>query len=188
MTGLDVPEDVAVVGVDDDHLICNLSNPPLSSVAVNLGQAGYQAAELLDNLIQGTVRQRRQIVAEALWVVGRRWSNVIATEDRHIAAALRFIRDHARQSIGVDDGSVREAGISQRGWKSVSGERDRALDPQRNPADTAGVHQAVAGGDRTAGGANRRGLRAFAACPSDEHVPPRDGRGLAQFRRRMRIP
>ena len=49
--GLNVPEDVGVVGVDEDRLLCDLANPPLSSVVFNLERAGYQAAELLDGLI-----------------------------------------------------------------------------------------------------------------------------------------
>jgi LacI family transcriptional regulator len=114
LCGLNVPEDVAIVGVDNDHLFGNLSNPPLSSVALNLGKAGYQAAELLDQLIRGQVRRSRQITIEPLWVVTRRSSDVVATADRHVAAALRFIRVHAKEAIGVDD-VVREAGISRRG-------------------------------------------------------------------------
>lgn len=112
--GLNVPDDVAIVGVDDDHLICNLTNPPLSSVAFNLEQAGYRAAELLDGLMSGKVREPRRIMVEALWVASRRSTDVFATEDRHVSAALRFIRDHARESIGVDD-VVRSAGPSRRG-------------------------------------------------------------------------
>jgi LacI family transcriptional regulator len=133
LSGLNVPEDVAVVGVDNDQFVCNLSYPPLSSVGVNLNQAGYQAAELLAGLMRGKVRRPRQVVAEALWVVPRRSSNVIATEDGHVAAALRFIRDHARESIDVDD-MVRQTGISRRGLeirfqqtlaRSIRGEIER---------------------------------------------------------------
>jgi LacI family transcriptional regulator len=112
--GIDVPDDVAVCGVDDDHLICNLTNPPLTSVAFNLEQAGYRAAELLDGLMTGAIVEPRRIMVEARWVVGRRSTDVFATEDRHVAAALRFIRDRARQSVGVDD-VVRHAGPSRRG-------------------------------------------------------------------------
>lgn len=113
LSGLNVPEDVAVVGVDNDHLFGNLSNPPLSSVALNLSKAGYQAAELLDRFIRGKVRKPQRILIEALWVVSRRSSDVIATDDRHVAVALRFIRDQARRPIGVGD-VVQQAGISRR--------------------------------------------------------------------------
>jgi LacI family transcriptional regulator len=112
--GLSVPDDVAVLGVDDDHLICSLANPPLSSVAFNLERAGYRAAELLDGLMTGRLRPPQRITVESLWVVPRRSTDVIATEDRHVAAALRFIRDHARQPIRVGD-VIAEAGPSRRG-------------------------------------------------------------------------
>jgi LacI family transcriptional regulator len=113
LCGLKVPEEVAVVGVDNDHLFGNLSHPPLSSVALNLGKAGYQSAELLDKLIHGTVRKPGQIAIEPLWVVARRSSDFIATDDPHVVMALRFIRDHAKEAIEVGD-VVREAGISRR--------------------------------------------------------------------------
>jgi LacI family transcriptional regulator len=111
--GLQVPDDVAVVGVDEDRLLCDLANPPLSSVALNLERAGYQAAELLAGLISGRVRQPRRILAEAMWVIPRRSTDVLAVEDRDVAAALRFIRDRFRTRIGVDD-VVAEACISRR--------------------------------------------------------------------------
>ena len=53
-------------------------------------------------------------MVEALWVIPRRSTDVIAIEDRNVAAALRFIRDNARRSIGVAD-VVRQAGVSRRG-------------------------------------------------------------------------
>lgn len=108
-----VPDDVAVVGVDDDRLVCSLSNPPLSSVALNLEQAGYQAAGLLDDLMRQTVARPQIIPAEPLRVVARRSTDVIATEDPQVATALRFIRDHARQPIGVRD-VAEQAGASRR--------------------------------------------------------------------------
>ena len=114
LAGLKVPEDVAVVGVDNDHLFGNLSNPPLSSVALNLSKAGYGAAELLDQLIHGKVRKPREVLIDPLWVVPRRSSDVIASDDSHLAAALRFIHQHAKEAIGVKN-VVRQAGISRRG-------------------------------------------------------------------------
>jgi LacI family transcriptional regulator len=114
LAGLAVPDDVAVVGVDDDHVICNLSNPPLSSVVFNLEQAGYRAAELLDGLMAGKICEPQEVVVEPLRVVARSSTEVIATEDRHVARALQFIRDQVRQPIGVDD-VVEAAGISRRG-------------------------------------------------------------------------
>jgi LacI family transcriptional regulator len=117
LAGLRVPDDVAIVGVDDDSLVCNLSNPPLSSIALNLEQAGYRAAEHLDGLMKGTVEESATIMADPLWVVARRSTDVIATEDREVAAALRFIRDFAKRSISVDD-VAEQAGVSRR-WLEI---------------------------------------------------------------------
>jgi len=50
---LTLPEEVAVIGVDNDELLCNLLDPPLSSIALNLEKAGYEAAALLDRLMAG---------------------------------------------------------------------------------------------------------------------------------------
>lgn len=112
--GLRVPDDVAVLGVDEDRLLCELANPPMSSVVLNLERAGYQAAELLDGLMAGHVKRPQRIPVEALWVIPRRSTDVVAIEDRHVAAAVRFIRDRCRESITVSD-VVAESQISRRG-------------------------------------------------------------------------
>ena len=111
--GVRVPDDVAVVGVDEDRLLCELANPPMSSVVLNLERAGYQAAELLDGLMAGRIQEPRRILVEALWVIPRRSTDVVAIEDRHVAAAAMFIRDHCRQPITVGD-VVSKSGISRR--------------------------------------------------------------------------
>jgi LacI family transcriptional regulator len=111
--GLRVPDDVAVVGVDEDRLLCDLASPPLSSVVLNLERAGYQAAELLDGLMAGRVCKPQRILVEALWVISRRSTDVVAIEDRHVAAAARFIRDHFRQFITVGD-VVAKSRVSRR--------------------------------------------------------------------------
>ena len=87
---LQVPEDVAVVGVDNDELLCELSDPTLSSVALNTEQAGYDAAALLHGLMNGRVKEPRRILVEPTRVVARRSTDVHATEDRDLARALRF--------------------------------------------------------------------------------------------------
>jgi len=113
MGGLHVPNDVAVVGVDEDHLLSELSNPPLSSVAFHAEQAGYRAAELLHRLMRGETLPLQRILVDALWVVPRLSTDVTAVEDRDVAAAVSFIRGNAREPIGVDD-VVKQAAISRR--------------------------------------------------------------------------
>ncbi len=98
-----IPEEVAVIGVDNDELLCELSDPPLSSVTLGAERAGFEAAELLDQLMAGRPKRATQIVARALSVVPRRSTEVVLHEDQEIAAALRFIHDNAGQPIRVYD-------------------------------------------------------------------------------------
>jgi LacI family transcriptional regulator len=102
LASLNVPEDVAVVGVDNDEVFCELSNPPLSSVALNAETAGYRAAALLDGMMQGRVKRRQKIVVEALGVVTRRSTEIVAVEDDDVASALQFIRRQQGCDISVD--------------------------------------------------------------------------------------
>jgi LacI family transcriptional regulator len=108
-----VPEEMAVIGVDNDELLCELATPPLSSVALNAEGAGYRAAALLDSMMRRRLRKPRRLVAEPLHVVTRRSTDMIAIEDAEVAAALAFIHDHAAEPIGVED-VVRHLQISRR--------------------------------------------------------------------------
>jgi LacI family transcriptional regulator len=113
LAGLHVPEDIAVVGVDNDEVFCELANPPLSSVALNAEAAGYRAAALLDGMMQGRIRKPQRIVVEALNVATRRSTEVVAVEDQDIAVALRFIHREQGKGISVDD-VVQEVAVSRR--------------------------------------------------------------------------
>jgi LacI family transcriptional regulator len=99
--GLSVPDQVAVVGVNNDESLCNLSNPPLSSVDVNHERIGYEAAALLDRMMAGAEppKEVREFPPRGLAV--RQSSDVIGVDDEQVAAALRYIRAHAGEMIGV---------------------------------------------------------------------------------------
>jgi LacI family transcriptional regulator len=112
-SGLKVPEEVAVIGVDDDELLCDLADPPLSSVTFNAEDGGYLAAERLAKLMSGQSRRGELIEVEPLRVNARRSTDVIAVEDAHLAAAMRFIRDNVRRSIGVED-VIEQSELSRR--------------------------------------------------------------------------
>jgi len=99
---LNVPGDVAVIGVDNDEVFCDLADPPLSSVALNAETAGYRAAELLDMMMQGKVCSPRHVLVESLGVVSRRSTDVIAVDDEDVSAALQFIRQSQGYGISVD--------------------------------------------------------------------------------------
>ena len=112
--GIAVPDELAVVGVDNDQLICELTNPPMSSVVLDLKQAGYAAAELLDALMSGRGPDARQILpVRAVKVEARRSSEPIIEDHAQVAAALRFIRDHVVRLSGVPEVSE-HVGVSRR--------------------------------------------------------------------------
>lgn len=101
--GLLVPEEVAVLGANNDAFRCDLSYPPLSSVEPNAFQSGYEAAELLAELMAGGSPGPRERRIEPVGVVTRHSTDVLAIDDRNVAAALSFIREHACQGITVDE-------------------------------------------------------------------------------------
>lgn len=103
LANLRVPEEVAVLGVDDDEVLCELTNPALSSIWVDHEQAGYEAAALLDRALRGKRVAERTLYTCAVRVSARPSTDVLAMDDRDLAAALRYIRENAAQGIGVPD-------------------------------------------------------------------------------------
>jgi len=108
-----VPDEVAVIGVDNDEILCNLSSPPLSSVDINTQQAGYEAADLLDRMMAGKPAPAEPLLFAPRGVVPRESTDVLATEDRDLAAAVRFIRGHACEGLRLKD-CERRIGLSRR--------------------------------------------------------------------------
>ena len=102
--GLPVPEQLAVMGVDNDTLLCDLSHPSLTSVAPDARGAGFHAAQLLDDLMHGrsTSRLTSRLMAP-LGIVQRQSTDITAVSNKDIAKAIRFIRDHACDGINVSD-------------------------------------------------------------------------------------
>jgi len=103
IAGLQVPDQVAVIGVDNDELVCDLTDPPMSSIALNTEKAGYEAAELLDRLMAGEKMECRDILVRATHTVIRQSTDILAMEDRAVAEAIRFIRQHSKKAIQVND-------------------------------------------------------------------------------------
>src|SRR5438093_7737802 len=89
-SGVAVPDDVRVIGVDNDEVLCELADPPLSSVAPNTERIGYEAASLLDQMMRGRKPPSQPVFIAPVGIVTRRSTEVLAIEDRHIAAAARF--------------------------------------------------------------------------------------------------
>lgn len=101
--GLQVPDQVAVLGVDNDEIHCELAGVQLSSVRLNTEQIGYEAAALLARLIDGKPAPAEPILIAPIEVITRRSTDVLALEDAEVAAAVRFIRDRGGREINVDD-------------------------------------------------------------------------------------
>lgn len=108
-----VPEQVAVIGVDNDPLVCELSDPPLSSVVPNTARAGYEAAALLDLAMSGQPVSTDPVLLEPLAVHARQSTDVLAIDDPEIASILRLIRQRATENLRVSD-LLRHVPISRR--------------------------------------------------------------------------
>jgi LacI family transcriptional regulator len=102
-SGIAVPEEVAVIGVDNEELVCKLACPPLSSVVPNARSIGYEAAALLDRLMRGEPEPATPLSIPPAEVIARHSTDVNAIADPDVAAAMRFIREHACEGIGVED-------------------------------------------------------------------------------------
>ncbi|MEO6996199.1 MAG: DNA-binding transcriptional regulator [Lacunisphaera sp.] len=101
--GLSVPEDLVVLGVNDDRACCEMAQPLLSSIPLDSCQAGYLAAENLAALMKGEVLLRDCTLVGPLGVVTRQSTDMLALEDRRLSTALRFIRDNAYRGISVEE-------------------------------------------------------------------------------------
>jgi len=99
---LNVPEEMAVVGVDNEQVLCELCEPPLSSVAPNPQRIGYEAASLLDRLMDGRTAAAKALLVPPIGVVARQSSDITRIDDPEVAAALTFIRKHASSGMTVE--------------------------------------------------------------------------------------
>jgi LacI family transcriptional regulator len=113
LLGLKIPDQVAILGADDDELVCELSDPPLSSVAINFERAGYECAEQLHRLMSGQPLKNNFIVSRPTHIVSRQSTDTLAVADERVARALRFIRKGGREAINVNQ-VARAAGLSRR--------------------------------------------------------------------------
>ncbi|MBN1588736.1 MAG: DNA-binding transcriptional regulator [Pirellulales bacterium] len=117
-----VPEHMAVIGVDNESVAGELASPPLSSVVPNAERMGYEAAALLDQLMQGQVTDHDHSLIPPVGVVTRQSTDIMAITDSDVAEAVGFIRRHACDGINSHD-VVRESAVS----RSVLQRRFRVL-------------------------------------------------------------
>jgi LacI family transcriptional regulator len=103
--GICVPDEISVIGVDNNEEVCRLSNPPLTSVMDDPRTVGFEGARLLDQLMSGEVLARR---VQPKWipplgVVTRRSTDVTAIEDRLMAEVIRFMREYACTGLNMKE-------------------------------------------------------------------------------------
>ena len=110
--GLRVPDDVAVIGVDNDVEVCELCDPPLTSVEPNTERIGFEAAALMAAMLEGHPAPTGKIFIDPLDVVTRRSTDVLAIADDELVTAVSFIRENACRGISVSD-VLREISISR---------------------------------------------------------------------------
>ncbi|NQZ59138.1 MAG: DNA-binding transcriptional regulator [Lentisphaeraceae bacterium] len=103
--GIKVPTEIAVIGVDNDEMMCDLAQPPLSSVIQGTDQLGYVAANLLDKLMHGESIHGHHVI-EPSGVITRMSTDVLAIEDKLIAEALHYIKNEACNGIQVESVST----------------------------------------------------------------------------------
>jgi LacI family transcriptional regulator len=101
--GVRVPDDVSVLGVDNDEFMCGLATPPLSSIDINLDGIGYRAAEVLDGLMRGRPTPAEAVLLPAGDVVSRQSTDALAIDDPDLSAAIHFLREHACERIRMRD-------------------------------------------------------------------------------------
>jgi LacI family transcriptional regulator len=92
-----------VIGVDNDRLLCDLADPPLSSVICNTHRTGYEAAALLDRMMSGEPVPPEACLIKPLGIETRQSTDILAIDDPHVAVAVRFIREQACTGIQVSD-------------------------------------------------------------------------------------
>lgn len=114
---LQVPGEVAVLGVDNDALICDLCDPPLTSVVLDTEQAGFAAAELLDKLMSGETMRGQEIMVEPSHVCKRHSTDIMAIDDTEVVKAIHFILKNAKDKINVVD-VVNATSLSRRGLET----------------------------------------------------------------------
>jgi LacI family transcriptional regulator len=120
--GVSVPDELAVIGVDNDEPLCEVCNPPLSSVRPNHELVGYEAARVLEQLMQGARQPKRAIWIQPSGIQARLSTQVLAVEDHLLANALSLIREHACSGLRANE-LARHVGVS----RSVLQRRFRAL-------------------------------------------------------------
>ena len=113
VSGINVPIEVAIIGVDNDEVTCNLTSPALSSIDMDIEKAGYEAAEMAARMVADKSFMGEDIVIRPVAVVGRGSTGIMATKDPIVAAAMRYIYQNRARKILVTD-VIKQVPVSRR--------------------------------------------------------------------------
>jgi LacI family transcriptional regulator len=114
LAGRRVPEDVGVIGVDNDEIACEFGEPTLTSIACDYAAVGFETARLLDRLMRGgPPPDVADVLTRPVGVVSRASTDVTVTDHPAVARAVTFARDHRGEPFGVE-ALVEAAGVSRR--------------------------------------------------------------------------
>jgi LacI family transcriptional regulator len=106
------PSEVAVLGVGNDEVLCNLADPPLSSIALRPEQIGYEAAALLDHMMRGQTPSCEEVLSGPLCIVSRQSTNSLSLTDPKVHEAILYLREHLTQGVSVSE-VARHVGLSR---------------------------------------------------------------------------
>jgi LacI family transcriptional regulator len=103
LNNIRIPEEIAVLGVDNDEMLCDLSDPPLSSIGLDTEKSGYDAARLLQKMIEGDSEHYDDIVVQPTQVTTRVSTDMFASADKYIVDALKYIHDNLDKNLRVNE-------------------------------------------------------------------------------------
>lgn len=111
--GIRIPDEVSVLGVDNDEMICDLSDPPLSSIELDSEKSGYEAARLMEQMIESKTCSGPDVIVKSTQVVTRHSTDIFASKDKYIVSALKYIHGNLDKNLKVDQ-VLREVPLSRR--------------------------------------------------------------------------
>jgi len=111
--GLNVPLEVAIIGVDNDEVTCNLTVPSLSSIDMDIEKAGFEAAQMAERMVMDPGYKGEDIVIRPIAVVSRGSTGIMATTDPVVAEAMRYIYQNRHRKLQVAD-VIKQVPVSRR--------------------------------------------------------------------------
>lgn len=112
-SGINVPLDVAIIGVDNDEVTCNLTVPAITSVNMDIENAGFEVAEMAARMVKDPSYRGKDVVIRPIAVIGRGSTGIMATKDPVVAEAMRFIYENRSRKLQVAD-VIKRVPVSRR--------------------------------------------------------------------------